>query len=135
MKSDATAIWLCVMVLGMSCLVSGEQEKSKEAPLTDTWDCVAHVSGESDVPFTMKLVQKGESVTGSIATADGEIEITSGTFKDNALEIHCDSPEAKYLVTGKLEGDQLKGQWAKGTEMEGDWEGKRSTSNKSSGKE
>jgi len=135
MKQTRTAIWLGVMVIAMSCLVWGQQEKSKQAPLTGTWDCVAHLSGEDDIPFTMELVQKGESVTGSIATHDGELEITSGTFKANLLEIHCDTPEAKYLVTGKLEGDQFKGHWSKDTEMEGDWEGKRSTPTKSSGQD
>lgn len=135
MKLARTAIWLCVMVTAMSCRAWGEQGKSKQAPLTGTWDCVAHLSGEDDIPFTMELVQKGESVTGSIATGDGEIEITSGTFKGNLLEIHADTPEAKYLVTGKLDGDNFKGHWSKDTEMEGDWEGKRSASNKPSGQD
>ena len=77
------------------------------------------------MPFTMKLKQKGETVEGSISTATGEITITSGSFKKNVLEIHCDSPEANYLVTGKLEEERLSGHWAKGTEQGGAWEGKR----------
>ena len=85
------------------------------------------------MPFTMKLKQKGETVEGSISTATGEINITSGSFKKNMLEIHCDTPDANYLVTGKLEQDQLSGHWAKGTEQEGAWEGKKSATTNQSG--
>ena len=81
----------------------------------------------------MKLKQKGEAVEGSISTATGEITITSGSFKKNVLEIHCDSPEANYLVTGKLEEERLSGHWAKGTEQEDAWEGKKSATTNQSG--
>lgn len=135
MKHARAAIWLCALVAAVSCLAWGQQEKAKPEPLTGTWECIAHLSGEDDIPFTMDLVQKGENVTGSIATTDGEIEITSGSFKENLLELHSDTPEAKYLVTGKLDGGQFKGHWSKETEAEGDWEGKKAESTKPSGQE
>jgi hypothetical protein len=130
-KSSAAA---CLLLFTVTCFVLGEENKSKENSLAGTWECVAHLSGEDDIPFTMKLEQKGETVTGSIATADGELEIKSGTFKDNSLDLRLESSEAKYSVSGKLEGGQFKGHWSKEPDgMEGNWEGKKSAPSKPSG--
>jgi len=116
------------------------KEKAETASLTGVWQCVAHGSSEGDVPFTLTLEQDGENVTGTIATADGELPIASGSFKNRALEIHSETEEARYLVTGELEAGQLKGHWSKtakpgagdnqGGNQEGQWEGKRSASAK-----
>ena len=133
MKCVRATVGVWLLVLTIACLGLGEEKKSKDEPLTGAWDCVAHLSGENDHPFTMKLEQKGESVTGTIGSADGDLEISSGSYKNDELEIHCETSEAKYLVTGKLDGDELKGQWSKEPDgMGGDWEGKRSASAKPS---
>ena len=125
-------VWL--LVLTIACLVFGEEKKSNGDLLTGTWDCVAHLSGENDIPFTMKLEQKGQAVTGTITLSDGELQISSASYKNNELEIHCETSEAKYLVAGKLDAERLKGQWSKEPDgMGGDWEGKKSAPAKSSG--
>jgi hypothetical protein len=133
MKQIRGLAGVCLLVLSMACLVFGEEKKLKEGSVTGTWDCVAHLSGENDHPFTMKLEQKEANVTGSISTSDGELEIKSGTFKGSKLELHLESPEAKYVVTGQLEGGQFKGQWSKEPDgLQGDWEGKKSAPGKPS---
>lgn len=89
---------------------------------------MAHLSGGDDIPFTMELKQQGETVTGTITAQDGELEIKSGTFKANLLDLHLEMSDSQYSVSGKLQGGQFKGHWAKDPEgMEGEWEGKRST--------
>ncbi len=135
MKRAKGLVGVCLLVLTTACLSFGDDKESTEGSLTGTWDCVAHLSGENDIPFTMKLEQKGEAVTGSVATSDGELDIKSGTYKSGALELHLASPDAKYLVTGKLDGDQFKGQWSKDPDaIGGDWEGKKSVPSKPSGR-
>jgi hypothetical protein len=125
-------VWL--LVLAVTGLTFGQEKKAKEGFPAGTWDCVAHLSGEDDIPFTMKLDQSGETVTGSVTTHDGALEIKSGTYKNGMLELHLESPDAKYLVTGRLDGEQFKGQWSKDPDgMQGDWEGKRSAATSSSG--
>jgi hypothetical protein len=131
MKCFATRVGMCLLLLAVSGVALGQKPDSKADSVTGKWECVAHGSVQGDVPFTLTLQQKGETVTGTIATADGELEITSGSYKNNALEIHCETDDAKYLVAGELKGDQLKGHWSKtggGDDQGGGWEGKRSTS-------
>jgi len=116
-----------LLLLALACCIFGAEKKSKGDSIVGTWDCVAHLNGEDDIPFSMKLEQSGETVTGSITTHDGELEISSGSFKNDSLELHIETSEAKYLVTGKLEGGQFKGHWSKEPDgMQGDWEGKKS---------
>ena len=135
MKNAKGLIGVCLLALTMACLVFGQEKKTSGGPLTGTWDCTAHLSGESDIPFTMTLEQNGEAVTGSLATSDGELEIKTGTFKNNTLELQLETGDAKYKVTGKLDGGQFKGQWSKEPDgMGGEWEGKKSAPAKSSGK-
>jgi hypothetical protein len=135
MKNAKTLIaGACLLLLATACLVLGEDKKPAKDSLAGTWDCVAHLSGEDDIPFTMTLDQKGEVVTGSVATHEGDLEVKSGTYKSGTLELHLETPDAKYAVTGNLDGDQFKGKWSKDPDgIGGDWEGKRSGPAKSSG--
>ena len=135
MKRAKGLVGICLLVLTMASLSVGAEKESKEGSLTGTWDCVAHLSGENDIPFTMTLEQRGEAVTGSVATSDGELEIKSGTYRSSTLELHMESSEAKYAVTGKLDEGQFKGQWSKDPDgIGGDWEGKKAASSKPSGR-
>jgi len=128
MKLNRASIGMCLMCFTIACMIYGQEKKNNSGDVSGTWECIAHGSVEGDVPFTMRLEQKGETIEGAISTHTGEINITSGSFKENMLEIHCDTPDANYLVTGKLKQEHLSGHWAKGTEQEGAWEGKRATS-------
>ena len=122
-----------LLVFCMACLMFGQAKESSKNALTGTWDCVAHLSGEDDIPFTMTLEQNDHAITGSIATHEGDLQVKSGSFKDGAMELHLETQEAKYAVSGKFDGDQLKGQWSKDPDgIGGAWEGKRSTAAKPS---
>ena len=122
----------CLMILASGCLLFSQDKKTKGAPLAGTWECVAHLSGEDDIPFTMALDLSGETVTGTITTHDGELQIKTGTYKGGALELHLETAEAQYQVTGKLDGEQFKGKWSKQPDgLGGDWEGKKSAPSKS----
>ncbi len=123
---------VCLMILASGCLLFSDEKKIKDPPVAGTWECVAHLSGEHDIPFTMALEQNGETVTGTITTHDGELPIKTGTYKAGSLQLHMETSEAKYQVTGKLDGEQFKGQWSKEPDgLAGDWEGKKSAPPKS----
>jgi len=139
MKRITTTLGLLLLVAAMVVEARPGQDKSEPTSVTGKWECVAHGSAQGDVPFTLTLQQDKETVTGTIATADGELQITSGFFKNSVLEIRCDTDQAKYAVSGKLEAQQLKGHWSKkaipgagdeGGDQEGEWEGKMSASAK-----
>jgi hypothetical protein len=130
MKRSSLTVLPCLMFFAIGSLSARPQKDAKSNPLAGAWDCVAHGSVQGDVPFTLTLKQDQDSLTGSITTADGELNFTSASYKDGALEIVMDTPDAKYTVNGKLDGDKLSGQWSKEGDdgkQGGPWEGKRST--------
>lgn len=127
MKLTRLAILLPPLVLTAACLAVGAQNDT--SPLAGAWDCVAHGTVQGDVPFTMTLKQDKESLTGTIHTADFDLEISSGSYKDGVFEVVLNAPDAKYTVKGKVDGNKLSGRWTKEGDdgnQDGPWEGKRS---------
>jgi hypothetical protein len=99
--------------------------KSKDSPLTGTWQCTAHGGKNGDMAFTLYLTQDGDTVTGSVSSQHGDADLTSATFSKSALEIHIDSDDGNYLLTGKLQDAQLTGDWSQEGGDKGTWEGKK----------
>lgn len=102
----------------------GAEKKSKPGPLTGTWECTAHGGPQGDVPFTLTLEQAGEQVTGSVESPMGGTELTTATFKNKRLEIHIDTSEGNYVLTGLLKKGKLAGDW-KHDPDKGTWEGSK----------
>jgi hypothetical protein len=98
--------------------------EDKEGPMTGTWTCQAHGGSQGDTPFTLILQQTGEKVEGSVDSPLGGTQISSGTFKDNTLEIHIDAGDTNYVLTAKFENGALSGTWGNENDK-GTWEGKK----------
>ena len=102
----------------------GQTKKPKPGPLTGTWECTAHGGSQGDMPFTLYLEQTKDTLTGSVSSPMGGTEISAGTIKKNDIEIHIDTPQGNYQLTGKLKKGELSGKWSSDTEN-GTWEGKK----------
>jgi hypothetical protein len=129
MKRIVISVGAALIVLAVGGLVFATDNKAAAGPLTGTWEGVAHTP-EGDEAFTMTLKQDGEAVKGSISTENGgQLDITSGSYKNSVLDIRCETADAKYQVTGKLQDAQLHGEWSKtggDNDNKGTWEAKRS---------
>ena len=102
------------------------QDKTAEAgPVAGSWKCVSHGGPNGDTDFTLDLQQDGETITGSVDSDQGGMEITSGTFKDNSLEIRLDTPQGNYVLKAKLADGQLAGDVTLDGNPQGKWEGKK----------
>ena len=131
MNRIVTWAGICLLSLSAASLLYGADKKSKPGPLTGTWECTAHGTEQGDIPFTLTLEQSQEEVTGSVSSSMGGTEITSGTFKNKAVEIHINTPQGNYTITGKLKKDQLSGDWSGDNDQKGTWEGKKAAQAKS----
>ena len=126
MKRTFRRMALCVAVLSLATFILADEKKPEAGPVTGTWECVSHGGAFGDLAFTLALEQKGEQVIGSISSDMGSAEITSGSFKDQVLEVKVVAPEFTYTLTGKLESEKLAGEWTLGDAGSGTWEGKKS---------
>jgi hypothetical protein len=117
-------IVLCLAVVFAATFALGKEHKPKPGPLTGTWECTAHGSAQGDLPFTLYLEQTKDTLTGSVSSPIGGTEISAGTVKKNDFEIHIDTPQGNYHLTGHLKKGELSGKWSSDTEN-GMWEGKK----------
>ncbi len=115
------------LLAAIGTAISMAQEKpSKPGPITGVWSCLSHGGPQGDSNFTLDLQQDGEKISGSVDSPQGGMEITSGTFKEDTLEIHLDTPERNYVLTARLKDGQLTGAITiDGKEPGGIWEGKK----------
>ena len=117
---------LCLTMLSVAAFASGEGKKPKPGPLTGTWECTAHGGAQGDIPFTLYLEQTKDTLTGSVSSPMGGTQISAGTIKKTEIEIHIDTPQGNYQLTGHLKKGELSGKWSSDTES-GSWEGKKQT--------
>lgn len=126
MKRYLTWIVFCSLVTCCGSTALAKEKKPKPGPLTGTWECISHGGPQGDLPFTLHLNQTKETVTGSVDSPLGSTELTSAQFKKKALEIHIDTAERNYVLTGKVKKDEVTGEWSINTGQKGTWEGKKS---------
>lgn len=126
MKRVLTSLGVCLLMLFATSFVLAKEKKPKPGPLTGTWECTSHGGPRGDMPFTLILQQDKANLTGSVSSPLGSTQIASGSFKKKALEIHIDSPQRRYVLTGKLKKNQIAGNWSTDDQLEGTWEGKKS---------
>ena len=124
MKRRIALAMVVLVTPGAAQTLRGKGKESKPGPLTGTWECTSHGGPQGDQPFTLYLEQQAETVTGSVSSPMGSAELSSATFKSKNLEIHIDSPDGEYLLSGKMvKKGALSGQWSH-EDLKGTWEGK-----------
>ena len=77
------------------------------ASLTGKWNIVVDAGGQT-IPFVMNLTQIENTVTGTIESAQGTLQISSGSFKDGVLTVKTTSPLELTLV-GQVSGSSMSG--------------------------
>ena len=99
-------------------------ETARTAFLTGAWQGAIHGLPGGDAPCTFYVRQDMERITGVLAVPAGGVAFNSSTFKNDALEIHIDSPLGKFLFNGEYEEGALSGTWSSDNGLKGTWEGK-----------
>jgi hypothetical protein len=95
---------------------------AQSADATGTWAVTVNAPDRAH-QATLELVQKGDTLTGSIKGAEGALAIT-GTIKGADVSIAFTYGDTPVTLTGKLSGDAIGGPATFGDEK-GDWTGKR----------
>lgn len=60
-----------------------------------------------------------------LATPVGGAAFISSTFKNDALEVHIESPLGKFLFKGEYKASGLSDTWSIDNGLKGTWEGKK----------
>lgn len=81
-------------------------------------------SSQGPIPALLKLKAEGEKLTGVILGEGGEMPI-DGTVKDNEVSFSFWYGDIPVSMSGKVEGDGIKGVFDAGGQDGGEWSGKR----------
>lgn len=109
-------------------MAGGQGKTANAGQITGSWTCVSHLGSGEDTKFTLDLQQDGEKVTGSVDSDRGGMDITTGTFKEDTLEIRLETPQGDYVIKGKLKDGQLAGAITLDGKPHANWEGKKAAS-------
>lgn len=127
-KFSIFALGILLFAVASTALASGQDKATNTGPLTGLWQCVSHGGPDGDTKFTLDLRLDGEKITGSVDSDQGGMDITSGTFKEDILEIRLETPQGAYVIKGKLKDGQLAGEITLDGKAHGNWEGKKAAS-------
>jgi hypothetical protein len=94
------------------------------ASFAGDWDCSADAAGQT-IPFTLKLKQEGDKVTGESTSEQGTTPITNGKIVGNKLTFSLDTPQGAIGFTSELKDGKLVGKFDFAGQMTGDWSGKK----------
>ncbi len=83
------------------------QTTTSNVGLTGKWTIGIDAGGQI-IPFTLKLVQEGTNVTGTIDGAQGSMQISSGKFENGVLTLKTTSP-FELTVVGNITGSSMTG--------------------------
>jgi opacity protein-like surface antigen len=94
------------------------------AAIGGDWDCSADVMGQA-MPFTLKLKQEGDKITGESSSDQGTTPITNGKVMGNKLTFSLETPQGAIGFTAELKEGKLVGKYDFAGQMTGDWSGKK----------
>ena len=84
--------------------------------LSGKYEGTAKAAGAADAQITLELKNEGGKVSGHLTNGANSVEISEGSWIDGKLSLKL-GPEAKDgVLTAKVEGDKLIGDWMVGTQ-------------------
>lgn len=86
-----------------------------QATLSGKYEGVFKGPGIGDFPGSMTLMHEGGTVSGSLDTAQGPAQITSGTYTEGRLVMKIDMSGSEMTIAAEPDGDKIIGKW----ELEG----------------
>jgi hypothetical protein len=76
----------------------------------------AKVAGSADTQISLDLNNEGGKISGQLMNGQTSIEISEGTFVEGKLSLKLGAAAKDGVLTAKVEGDRLTGDWVAGTQ-------------------
>src|SRR5262249_46023229 len=90
------------------------------------WDGTADVMGQA-MPFTLKLKQEGDKITGTSESDQGSVALSNGKVAGDKISFEIESPQGKIVLTGNVgkDGKTIDGEYDFAGQMKGKWGAKK----------
>lgn len=104
-------------------------QNTQPPDVTGTWD-VTVVTPQGERPAALTINRSGDKLAGTISAPQGEIPIDV-TLKDKAVTLSFTAQgqngSVQVVMTGTVEGDQMRGEVSMGERGNGTWTAKRTS--------
>lgn len=115
--------------------ISSSFASAQGTGVSGDWDLVMNTpGGQRNMRATFKV--EGESITGELKRADGAGTALKGSLKSGTIQfaytVKYQDNDLEITMTGKVDGDTMKGSVSFGGFAEDEWSGKRSAGTASS---
>lgn len=111
---------------GSTGSVTGEREAAATGSLAGKWEISGTDPDGTGRRATFDLKEDGERITGTVMTENGAVlPIAGGKVNGNAFEFKVSIGEGDVVITGKVAGDTVSGEYRIPTGEAGKFSGKR----------
>ena len=118
---------VCVLSAFVCAIVLAASATAQSAGVTGDWEVTIN-SPQGAVPVKAAFKQAGEKLTGTMKSQRGETPL-EGTVNGNEIKfkytIKFQDQDMVITMSGKIDGDAMKGDVDFGGLAQGDWDGKR----------
>jgi hypothetical protein len=84
--------------------------------ITGKYVGVAKSAGTADSELTLELKNEGGKIAGSVVNGQTKTQISDGTLLDGKLTLKLGEAASDGVLTAKIDGDMLVGEWVAGTQ-------------------
>jgi hypothetical protein len=84
--------------------------------LSGKYEGTAKVAGSADTQISLELKNEGGKISGHLMNGQTSIEISEGTLVEGKLSLKLGAAAKDGVLTAKVEGDKLTGEWVAGTQ-------------------
>ena len=84
--------------------------------LSGKYEGTAKAAGAADAPITLELKNEGGKISGHLMNGSSSLEISEGSWSENKLTLKLGPAAKEGVLTAKLDGDKLIGDWMAGSQ-------------------
>ena len=103
------AILLALVLSAVASFAQGDT-------LTGKYEGTAKVAGSADTKISLELKSEAGKISGHLMNGQTSIEISEGTLVDGTLALKLGAAAKDGVLTAKVEGEKLTGDWVAGNQ-------------------
>jgi hypothetical protein len=98
--------FILLLSLAISAFAQGD--------VSGRYEGTAKSAGAADTPLTLELKSEGGKITGQLKSGANSVEISEATLADGKLSLKLGPVAKDGVLTAKVDGDNLTGEWING---------------------
>ena len=103
------------LMIALIALVLGTITAFAQETLSGKYEGTAK-GGSADLQITLELKNEGGKVSGQLTNGATTIAVTDGSLMDGRLSLKLGEAAKDGLLTAKVDGDKLTGDWVSGSQ-------------------